>query len=219
MTTMSSTTLNVLRKSMVGSHAWSMNRPDSDEDFFYVYAAPIEDLLMQNNVASKHTVSSTVDETYHEVGHVVKQLTKMNPNFLIGMLTPKVVDQIVHMETLENIVRCSFSKQIYKPVRSMVNGNYKKYIESGLDDSPKRRSQIVRHLQFGIEVLSGEQPSFSKLDIDDCDEDTILVGMKLLDEAYENSTLPETTDEVRFEQWLLEYRTRECAHYLRNRNS
>lgn len=72
-----------LLRSLVGSRAHNLARPDSDYDFRGVFIVPTVDLLaLGHNTKNTQWIEGKVDDTSWEVGHFLFLATKCNPNIL-----------------------------------------------------------------------------------------------------------------------------------------
>jgi hypothetical protein len=72
-----------LLRSLVGSRAHNLARPDSDYDFRGVFIVPTVDLLaLGHNTKNTQWIEGKVDDTSWEVGHFLFMATKCNPNIL-----------------------------------------------------------------------------------------------------------------------------------------
>lgn len=78
---------NVILKSLVGSRAHGLHRPDSDYDYRSVHVEPTKKIL---SLGFKYKASSwnegEVDDTSYEIGHFLQLCTKANPAVLEVLL-------------------------------------------------------------------------------------------------------------------------------------
>jgi len=199
---------NELFKTNVGSHIWNMDTPLSDIDYFVVYLAPLEDILLQRRPKSKHQIDNTLhpvsDYAIHEIGHVIGQLKKSNFNFIIGIMSPIEVSKgEMHLEFLRNWVKNNISKQIYYSIRGLAMSNHDDTNNLGYLRNQKKAKLVLRTLIFGIHLLrTGEflfRPIVAKVKAEHID-----YYLDELDRAFEESNLPDYVgnyDEL--EDWLI----------------
>ena len=207
--------------STVGSDIWGMRHPKSDTDLFRVYVASTEEILKGTaNTRSKFIQKDNTDIALHEVGKVVEQLLKGNLNFLVGVMSPLTVSVAAPPLTkfysdLQNIVKENISKNCYHSIRGLAVHNYKKYIESGKDDSERRCNKILRVLQFGKTLLDTGKFEFKPFRGGVPDDIEVWIGW--LNEAYKYSLLPEMPDETFCRDWLYNLRLYElkCSNVKR----
>ena len=190
----------------IGSHIWKMNRPDSDEDIFKVYAVSTVELLKGTaNIRSKFKPSDERDVAIHEVGKVVEQVIKGNFNFLIGVMSPIVIlTSDIHTE-LKDIVKRNVAKNCYHSIRGMCLHNYHKFIDNSVKGNEKKCNVILRSLLFGKTLLETGEFKFKPIvngTIKDID-----VAFQDIEEAYTNSKLPEIPNETTYRDWLYKVRS------------
>ena len=207
---------------VVGSHLWSMEHTNSDMDLFRVYVASTKDILKGTaNLRSTFAQENNVDIHRHEVGKVINELLKGNLNFLIGVMSTKVnacyaFEEITRDELcgyavempfydLQNIVKENISKNCYHSIHGLAVHNYKKYIESNLDNTEHRRAKILRVLSFGTTLLYTGKFEFAPK-TGKGGAEVITRWINGLDEAYKSSTLPEKPNEEPYREWLYDIR-------------
>jgi len=143
-----------LFKTVVGSHLWGMQRSDSDTDYFTVFAYPTKIFLMgYHPKMSLFKHGDVVDEHLHEIEKTVQQLMKGNINFILGVMSPVVVQTSRYHKELKNIVAAHPPKNVYHSIRGLAVHNYKLYVKERKDPSERRMNKILRVLQFGITLL------------------------------------------------------------------
>lgn len=205
----------------IGSHIWQMNTEYSDTDLFRVYVASTEEILKGTaNTKSKFTQRDNTDIALHEIGKVVEQLLKGNLNFLVGVMSPltvSVAEPPLHgfYLKLRYIVKENISKNCYHSIHEFAVHNYKKYIESGKDDSERRCNKILRVLEFGKTLLDTGKFEFKPFK--EGVPDDIEAWIEMLDTAYKYSLLPEKPDETFYRDWLYNIRLYElkCSNVRR----
>lgn len=191
----------------VGSTIWQMRHAGSDTDLFRVYVASTEEILKGTaNTRSKFIQENDIDIALHELGKVTEQLLKGNLNFLVGVMSPIVVEahNPLMLHELRGIVIDNISKNCYHSIHGLAVHNYKKYIESGKDNSERRCNKILRVLQFGMTLLNTGKFEFKPFSggVDYEIEEWI----EILDDAYKSSTLPEKPNESAYRAWLYKIR-------------
>lgn len=194
---------NELFATKVGSHIWSMNTNLSDIDYFIVYIAPLDDILLQKRPKSRHTIEGTIDMTVHEIGHVINQLRKSNFNFVVGVMSPIVTKDSRELYFLKNWVMNNISKQIYYSIRGLALKNYE---DSMGGYNQKKARLVMRTLMFGIHLLRTGEFKFRPI-VGTIKAEHIGFYIKELDRAFEESNLPSTvTNFDKLEQWLIDLR-------------
>lgn len=210
--------MEVLWKTVSGSHVWSMNRPDSDIDEFTAYITPSKDILCGinrgwNSHFHAKEGAETHDRVSHEIGKVVDELINGNINFLIGTLSPIVISE--HSDCLRSlkdlIIKYGQTKACVNSIRGLAIHNYRKYI-IGSDtarDYPltKKCNNINRCLLFGIRLLKGNGFIFDPV-INQTPND-VKTMLELFDINVKVSTLPEKTNPEPFREYLLNLRLKE----------
>jgi len=190
-----------------GSDIWGMRHSKSDIDLFRVYVATTEEVLKGTaNIRSKFIEEGDTDIALHEIGKVIEQLLKGNMNFIIGVMSPIVVESYnpVLLHELRDIVRENISKNCYHSIHGMAMHNYKKYVESGFDKSERRCNKILRVLKFGQRLLREGKVVFEP--VVGGTSKMIEEELKNLEVAYKNSELPEKPNEEPFREWLYNLR-------------
>ena len=146
-----------LYTSVVGSHAWGMQRPDSDWDFWAIYQAPSREFLLGRRHEGGHESSGTLyghgepwDLSGFEIGHHVNHLMKGNINDVVSVFAPSVHtmggttpapcwksmfkepgNQPWAKRELVRILSENPAKNIYNSVNGMTTKNLKKYFKPG----------------------------------------------------------------------------------------
>lgn len=226
--------MNILFETLVGSHMWSMQHPGSDEDHFICHIVPTREVL---NTPTKDILSQPgyqksvflpdekTDQSIHEVGVVVEHLMRGSVNFLWGVMSPIIVKKSTWHDELKEIVQKNVARNCYHSIHGLAIHNFRKYIESGKDASPKRYITIARSIVFGINLLRSGKFRFDimKDKEEDGDIDVVwlakdekvwyLEDLKImieqLDLAYKESKLPETPNEKEFRDWMFRVRMAE----------
>lgn len=212
--------MNVLWDTVVGSHVWSMDTPDSDTDRFEVFLVPTKSILSgENHGGSSHFHSGDLfDRTAHEIGKVIDELIKGNFNFLTGVLSPIVVwqyrDYLTQLRDL--VVMHAQTKSCRHSIRGFAIHHRKKYILSGsiTDDQllTKKCNMINRTLLFGINVLIGNGFEFTPVRQQTPDDVDKMIDE--FDKAVTKSIIPEKTDPKPFREYLYAIRVKELKGML-----
>lgn len=199
----------------VGSHAWGMNRPDSDIDLFKVYLAPSTDFLLGLHHEGGHQNQDGINDTAsYELGMVVKFALKNNFNFIIGVMSPIVVEDWSELNRLRELALMNLSRECYYSINGFYMHNYVPssiwHIRNGkIKDTQKKRNVVGRVLECGIRMLDGKGIAFLKPDADHTLKSLAELAEKLKDKLP-TSPLPDKAahaDEMN--KWLLKLRIAE----------
>lgn len=207
---------HVIMQTIAGSHAWGMNRPDSDYDLFVMYEDSTRALMTGLPYGGSHFDQKTpgLDRQVHEVGHVVDQLIKGNINFIQGVTSPCVQICNKPARELRVLAKTHISaKGLYDSAYGMAKANYRKYLErpdvEAYDPTPKRCATIVRSCRFTAQIL--EFGEFNYANPGPCTVQDVEWAMKELQEAFARSTRPHVADPSPFRHWLLRLRESQLA--------
>lgn len=213
--------MKTLFETTVGSHAWNMQRPDSDIDIFQVYIVPTKDILSGVLRQNSHfSQGKDRDESRHEIGVVIEQLIKGNFNFVVGVCSPVVnEDKYGYLAELRDITTRNLAKNIYHSTKGLATHNWRKYFVNNVkngsiseEELQKKRNLIVRSLIFGTTILHSGKIDFGKIQ-DQTDVD-VQFWMKEIKWTFEDSKLPESPDPKEFREFLYKLRTRELEGKL-----
>lgn len=195
-------------QTVVGSHMWGMDTPESDKDLFRCYIAPSEDFLLGKRHDGGHqSHSEGIDVASFEIGHVIRQLKKGNLNFIQGVMSGIMEETSGEHEELKKIVRENIAKNVYNSVHGMSYKNYKKYFDKqslSREDEAKKLKQIGRVIMFGVRILQGDGITFEPYNIES--RYAVMDLIRILDKAYDRSKLPEKPDDKPFDDFLLKVR-------------
>ena len=193
----------------VGSHLWKMNHKNSDIDLGLIYITSTSDYL--RGIAftdSKQYKEGEEDWTVHEIGKVVEMLIKGNVNYVWIVTSPIGLFDTEYSKELKEIYLNNISANIYHSIIGLAKSNYKKYLVNGnlaegegLSKLDKKRKIIVRTLKFGINVLNGNGLQYETI-TEELDNAKVVKYMEELDEAYENTELPEKPPEEPYRDFL-----------------
>ena len=193
----------LLWQTLVGSHAWGMNRPDSDRDMFECFIYPTSAILRgEASRESFFTHNEREDTHSHEAGVVATQLLKGNINFLIGVIATPIMET-KYLTSLREFIVTNPTRNFYHSIRGMALHNYGKYMADKECD-PKRSPKILRVIEFGIRLLTEgklELKPLTRVSIEEIPE-----AVKRLDGAYVNSKLPDVIPEEPVRGWLFDLR-------------
>ena len=197
--------IRIIGETIVGSTVWSMNTRYSDVDTFRVYAEKPENILMgKKDYFPGFLQLENTDIATHEAGKVVDELIRGNINYLVGVLSPNVITSLNEFDRLREIVRNNLAKNCYSSIHDMAQRNYLKYIVTEKDAGTKKCNQIVRFINFGINLLLNHEIAFEPCK--NSEPDDILEKISELNWTHEISTLPEKPDEKPYRDWLLKLR-------------
>jgi predicted nucleotidyltransferase len=216
--------------SVVGSHAWGMNRPDSDVDIFEVYQTPTKDILgfEAAPLGGKERTGLTpakvpYDWSSVEVGHHIKELVKGNVNHLVALFSPYTLDgwhktsdikpSSYVKRTLQDMIMANPSKNIYHSLNGMVIHNMNKYFgekaQIDMTVRAKKLAQMRRMLNWGIRILLKNDYELWSCDMlagDSVDLATTKAMWTAFQQTYEGSDLPTDRDPTAFENFLIDLR-------------
>lgn len=197
----------LIGKTKIGSHIWAMNNRWSDEDYFVIYSEPVRNILDGTATFKSDFVQlldKSKDTHYHEISHVIDQLLVGNMNYVIGMLSPIIVERTDWFMKLRKLTRQFLSKQTFYSINGMAEGNYVKYVLKGEDASERKCNQILRAIQMGITLLQKGKVEFKPYSGGSPDE--ILEKLSELQFSYNISPLPDRPEEGHFRDLLVDYR-------------
>jgi len=209
---------------IIGSHMWGMEQEGSDLDVMEVYIAGSEEFLMRKGGIYEggkrsELYGGMIDIVKYEIGFFIENLIKGNCNFIWGLMSPLVVFRkgasitslqidaySNELEELREIFKDNLSKACYHSIKGLAMQNARKYLERDRHTKKwmKKLTLICRTVEFGINLIKNKKILFKKAD------DNTMYGysslMNKLDKAYEDSDLPEKTDEQPFLDYLLKLR-------------
>lgn len=203
---------------VIGSHMWGMEHPDSDLDYAIIYIADSKDILLGKHIRGKQVQDDFVDRTYYELGHFISNLLKGNCNFMWAVMSPIIeYEYKTSLRELREITSRNLAKNCYNSISGLAKHNIYHFITGERHDkTPKREidresllykkklNVIGRTLKFGINLLTWEKCLFEKVNIKN--EEELWDLKNKLNEAYKNSTLPEKPDKEPFEKYLVKWR-------------
>jgi predicted nucleotidyltransferase len=143
---------NIIIQAIVGSHAYGLNTPESDEDRLGVFVVPTEEILSIKR--PKETISRTNPDTvHHEVGKYIRLALKANPTILELLFLPEyeilTEDGKLLVDNrdlfLSNTVRKSFGGYAYHQAKRLV--------ERGDSFSSETRNRYEKHARHCFRLL------------------------------------------------------------------
>lgn len=147
--------MDVLLRGLVGSQAYGLATPESDEDFMAVYLEPQETFLglrlIQDRDLTVHNTSETLDTTAHEVGKFMRLALKSNPSILELLWLPNrcYTHVSVHGEALLDNRHWFASAELVKNAYlGYATQQFKLFERDGNfgSDMKKRTEKHARHL-------------------------------------------------------------------------
>lgn len=195
----------------VGSHLWGMEHEGSDTDLYSAYRVHTCDLLAgrigDNGTHFSCDPVAGIDEQRHEVGVWVRQLMKGNVNYVWAVLSPKIVVDSPWLRRLDQIVKATASKAVVAPIKGMA---YSAVRDLGLPTHAgkelKKYGQAIRALRFGIAWCNGQGPRFADVVPESCCHEEFQRSMIEIDEACNESELPDRPEPEPFHRFLLDIR-------------
>jgi predicted nucleotidyltransferase len=196
----------------VGSHMWGMNTSESDIDISSVYVVDTKHMLsgysIHNTRPDKTYMKDgmKVDEKFQEIGHLVNKIISGNVNAMWTVCTPLVIKDHATLRILRDITMRNLSRASYDSINGMARSQLKDVVKrTSVMPEGKALKTAFRTCQFGITLLSQGRIVFEPV-VAQPTEDHVKVALRLLDEAYKLSSLPERVDETEFRQFLLNTR-------------
>lgn len=198
----------ILFKTIVGSHVWNMDTYESDIDEFHAYIVPTTDILSGLCRDNSHFSTVGNDISSHEIGKIINHLIKGNINFITGVASDFVLcDRKNFRFDLFDILQENISQECYNSINGIAVSNYNKYILRRYEvNNTKRINQILRNLNFGINLLNTGEIKFEKFTGTVKDIKPMIEELKI---AKENSKLPEKSDPLPFRNYLKDLRIAE----------
>lgn len=209
--------ITTLFATIYGSHLWSMDTPQSDFDIAEIYQVPSEIILSgasyPETLPQKKYESDNiqVEKTMWEIEHLIKYLLKGNQNAIWMTCSPLILKTCPEHAELVKIIKGNLCKNTYHSCKGMS--------ESQISDSYKRNLGMKglrsawRTTNFGINLLLYNKVLFEsapeKVTLEMCKQ-----KLMELDNAYQESSLPEFPNEEPFRQWLYKLRMNELNQKL-----
>jgi predicted nucleotidyltransferase len=200
----------ILFKTLVGSHMWGMNTPQSDRDIMVVFQQDTKEILsgygIQTGKVHNMVVENGVecDYQYMEIGHLVNLLLKGNINAFWTVTSPCVVESSPVLDDLRILANNNLSKMLNPSINGMaisqMNDEYKRPSMEG-----KGFRTALRTLNQGIAIFETGKIEFNSVG-QHIAEDDVKTAFKELNSAYAHTKLPEKPDENLFRSFLYNVR-------------
>jgi predicted nucleotidyltransferase len=204
--------MNKLFETVVGSHAWKMNKPKSDFDIFQVYQIPTR-YILSGGYEDKTALCAKEngnDVSRHEIGNVIEQLLKGNFNYIVGICSPIInEDKYGYLKELSKITKRNLAKNIHHSTLGLASHQKRKYLDHpeksySSEEIQKKINLIVRSLMFGEWILREGKINFYP--IVDQEKTEIQYWINRINEAYELSELPKVPNPTEFREFLYKIR-------------
>jgi predicted nucleotidyltransferase len=202
----------------VGSHMWSMQTPESDVDLMVVYQEGTRDILEGQRISQTLPDKSfmrdgmLIDQKEQEIGHLVNKIVSGNINAIWTVCTPLVIQDHPYLRELREITKQNLSTSSYASTRGMTISQMKD-IEKRKQVMPKYKAArtAIRTCRFGIRLLSLGMLLFESSDLMKTrpTEGDVEQCLLMLEDAYENSGLPDHPDDRPFKEFLFRIRMEE----------
>lgn len=215
---------DMLFTTVVGSHMWKMNNPESDVDLAHVFLMPTIDLLSGMPYRANLTHLKRIDpvtgvefdETFQEAGDLVNKLLKGKIDAVWKVCSPIVLNRNQWgtvpriLEELREITMANLSKASYSSIRGMAVSQAADEFKRPRMTSGKGYRTAYRTIQLGIRLFKTGELAFDPVE---WSPDIFAVNNALLDlsDAVESSHLPENPDPAPFRKWLLDLRLKNIA--------
>lgn len=213
--------IETLWKVNVGSHMWKMKNAASDFDVSEVYAVPSEIILKGMSYPITKAQSKflradgvEVDLCSQEIGHLVNKLIGGNINAIWTVMSPIILQDSPVLQELRKIVKDTVAKNCFQSINGMATSQLRDAVRhvSGVhapagaySPESKKLMTAFRTIQFGINLLKTGKFEFKPV-LYDISEGEVRAAFDELNEAYENSKLPEAPDENAFRNFLFVFR-------------
>lgn len=155
--------MNIILEGIVGSHAYGMATPESDEDRLGIFMAPLSQVVGLHWNNNKETiVHSAPDKTYHELGKFCRLALKANPTITELLWLPEyTVRSFVGRELIQLRDKFLSTHYVQDAYRGYSKQQVKKLVErqSSFSSSTKNRTakhgrHCIRLLYQGMELLA-----------------------------------------------------------------
>lgn len=151
-----------------------------------------------------------IDAQFMEIGHLVGLLKKGNVNAIWGVCSPVVHVESTFRKALAYTVKNNLSSQTYASINGMAHSQMNDTVKrAGVRDPVKNRNTAARTLKFGIRLIADSEIRFDPVG----DTSSAEVGelFRQLDEARDNSPLPDEVNPDPFERFLYDIRISELT--------
>ena len=150
--------MKTIIKSLVGSRAHGLERPDSDFDWRGVFVLPTDELLWAHAMAQKTKTVSWIegdqDDTSYEIGHFLKLATNSNPSVLEILVSPEMPELTEEGQRVVDLFPKLWStKGVLNAFGGYAHNNLKKFVE-GKDGRPEKFAVAsIRVSIMGVQLL------------------------------------------------------------------
>jgi len=142
---------------VIGSHIWQMNRPDSDLDLVVVYMMDSKDVLLNKYIKGKQTQKENIDTVYYEISHVINNLLKGNCNYLWAVMSPIVKYEYKSaFRELREIVSTNLAKNAFYSINGLSTHNIYHFIEG------TKREEIELEDDYSLGYISKKEYKIKK---------------------------------------------------------
>jgi uncharacterized protein len=222
--------LNIVYTILYGSHAYGTATPDSDRDIRGIFIPDVDEYVSLEEIKDIRKMTQYADVVMHPIHKFFSLAMKGNPSVLEWLYIPDNCIEYMNIfgEALRDIRHNFISKQIYPRFKGYAHAEFsslqkmtgttgekrKKQIQE-FGYSPKNAMNCIRLLQQGTELLTKHTVTFPRPNAD------VLLRIKegkvgyqtiqhifenelrLLDEAYEKSSLPEKVDVDKLNKFMI----------------
>jgi predicted nucleotidyltransferase len=207
----------VLFETMVGSHAWGMNTPESDQDIIVIYQQSTYDILAgypykatkPHEEFEKNGVE--YDYQYMEIGHLIDLLIKGNFNAILAVTSPVVLVDSPVLQAMRGITLNNLSKASYESITGMATSQFldsKRRPKAKNMNMEKAYKTCLRTLNFGITMFETGELVYAPVNHVPSVEE-IKAAYDDFWDARESTTLPDKPNELEFRNYLYYLRAAE----------
>lgn len=152
-----------------------------------------------------------VDLNRFEIGHVVRQLEKGNINFIVGVMSPRVIVTSLWHKGLKRVFRDNPSKALCNSIIGLAEGHLKKYGDCVDDDLRRKKlAHAIRVCEYGIRYLreDGKFPEngFEPVPLENGTVSRLMEAITMLKQARALSDLPDAPEHQPFGDYLFTVR-------------
>ncbi len=149
--------MKIILKTLCGSRAHGLDRPDSDYDFRFVFLSPTSDMLsLDFKEKGVHwQEGETQDNTGHELFHFLKLAVHSNPSVLETLVSPKAEWTPEGQELVGLFPHIWNSVDAKNAFTGYSTNQRKKFLDNSDEARPwKFATAQIRVLLLGIELLT-----------------------------------------------------------------
>lgn len=148
--------MNVVLKSLIGSHNYNLNTENSDKDYKIFYV-PNFDELYNSTLKSKTTKENGNDIEYHDIRRLPEFLKKANINFIEVLFSTEIEIEshlsVIVYEMRDDLARMNLPYLYNSSIGAAISRykDYQKLKEKGeIEKANKQLSNAIRMLNFII---------------------------------------------------------------------